>query len=228
MAAFSDDFSTDPFTSRWVNRIQTTAWDSVDLELDIAHVGSPTLVEYVSSTPGSLDQEAQVCGIASGVEPFLVSAAVRIDDANNSFYSVTGHTGASELRIYRRDIGGGIALLASVAFTFTAGNFYALRIAAEGATDVTLSAWCVDLGGSKPGTVVDWQGVDASPQLTYTDTAGGGLALTAAGNNAAGIGGPSAINTDFDTRLCYWKARAISDRSGGGGGTPSRPRYIAI
>jgi len=136
------------------------------------------------------------------------------------------------LRI-RRIIAGGtedVITAQASGVTFTVGNWYTLRLAAAGGvgSNVVLSAWIIDHGTSKPslGGSGNWQGVDASPHITATDTEG--VRLDAAGHANCGIGGRSATNTDYDTRLDFWKERAISDRGGAGLALPWLPRVTNL
>jgi hypothetical protein len=210
-----------------VNRSQTTAWDSTDEELDVAHVGAVTCVEYVANTPGSIEHEAQVTALSSASEPQVITAAVRIDGAGVDWYSVTIRQVTNLIRIHRY-VAGASTEIYSAALTITAGNFVTVRLAAAGAVgdNVVLSVWVTEHSTTKPADP-GWIGVDGSPDFTYTDTAG--TRLDASTHDACGIGGSSAISADYDTRLCFWKSRAISDRSGGGSSAaPLAAAYYAM
>lgn len=213
---YLDPFTTDPYSApRWVNRIQTAAWDSGDSSLDVSHVGSATLLEYTANAPGSIEHESQVTTTSAAGENTVVGVACRIDGATSDFYSFSGDRANSFVRFHKR-VGGSLTTLQSTAQSITATNFVSFRIAAAGAAgaNVVLSGWFTDSGGTSKPSDPGWLGVDGSPGFTYTDTAADRLDDSV--HDACGIGGPPALNSDYDTRLCWWKSRAISDRTGGG------------
>lgn len=212
--ALADDFSTDPFASRWTDLGDGTAiWDSVDLEMDLPGGSSVVLVAYSGDSLASLDMEAQVTTVASGTNR-LVGPAVRIDNTGAVSAYVLNIASDGTYVLYRYDAGVRVLVDSGVSgLTFTAGHWYTLRLAAEGlGATVTCSGWVLDHGATKPAAP-GWIGITASPNFTATDTTAG--RLIANPYSDVGIGGRDP-GTDYDTRHSYFLARTIAERSGAG------------
>jgi hypothetical protein len=209
---YLDDFDSDP-ASRWTQELQAFTWDNVNGEIDINHVGTATLFEYTANSPGSIEHEAQVMTNQSPSETRMIGAAVRVNGgAADDFYAVGGDRGSSQLRLWKRS-GGAFSVMGSVSVTFTNGNYYSFRISAEGGagSNVTISVWHTDHGISKPSDP-GWIGTVGAETGTTTDTAADRLDDSV--HDGCGIGGQTAVSTDYDTRHDYFKERAISDRDG--------------
>jgi hypothetical protein len=214
---FLDSFATDP-SGRWTAQIESATWDSGNSEYDVDLTGQAVLLEYTANTPGSIEHEAQVTTIAHATEPRIVGAAVRIDGSLDDYYAVGGDRATDMLQLWRRQ-SGSVAEIFSSAVNFTGGNFSTFRLAAAGAAgaNVALAIWHTDHGVSKPSDP-GWNGANASPDLTFTDT--GANRLDDSTHDGCGIGSDAATTQDYDTRHCFWKSRAISDRSTGSTITP--------
>lgn len=205
-----DTFATDPFATRWVNDRGTAVWDSGNSELDMSFAVGHPQCRYVVNDPGSIEQEAQITSAWDGLFEAACGAAVRMDNAGGQdCYCCSWDR--TNLTLYRSN-GGSLTLLSSFAFSSTAFNFITHRLAAAGGigANVALAIWRNDHGASKP-TDPGWYGLDGSPNHTYTDTAVD--RLDAAGHVDCGSAGVGS-GTDFDSRSCFFKERAISDRSG--------------
>lgn len=213
---FVDDFDTDPYSApRWVNDSGSAAWDAGNGELDLSMAGVAFIIRYSANGPGSIEHEAQVTGIAG--DNRMPGPAVRMDDTGADDCYTLEFTDDNNVTFIRINAGGTPDLLQSTASgTWTTGDWYTRRLAASGAVgaNVDLAIWSVDHNTSKPslGGSGNWQGVDGSPDLTYTDTDANRLDGT--NHSQCGIGGRSSSNSDYDTRLDFWKERAISDRAG--------------
>lgn len=229
----SDNFDTDPLggTPRWTVLSGTTpAYDATDDEWDLDMATQPIILRY-DTTSGSLECEAQVTFLpqsnpnADGIG----GPAVRLrNDTTREGYFAALFPGASVIRVYRYyDDGGNAAWVqvgTDIAFTNGYTDWISIRLAASGTvgSNVTLDVWATNHGGTKPASDPGWQGTDNSPLATRTDS---DAARADAADNAYGGVGSLTQGFDFDTRHDYWKARAISDRSGA---TPARPRLLLV
>lgn len=210
MAELLDDFTTDPFASRWTNHLQAVAWDSGAGELDVTHTGARTLSEYVAATTGSLNHEVQITTTTFAGETEVVGVAGRIAGGTPEGYAVDMRHGSNVIRVLLYS-GGTYTELTTFSWTITSGNFVTLRAAfTTSGSDVVIDVWRQEHTSSKPSDP-GWIGVDGTPDHTYTHTSG----LTGGTYDGVGIGGDLALSTDYDTQTDYWKARNITDRGGG-------------
>lgn len=213
---YTDDFSTDPYSApRWVNHGETINWDSTNNELDVAHAGAAVLERYSANNSGSIDHEAQVTCYSqtSPSEQRVTGAAVRMYGTNPDAYCIYGDNSTDNL-YFGRFNSGTLTEISSTSYTFGAG-FYTFCLAAEvsGTDDVALSGWIQSEGASKPSDP-GWITNVGSETHTYTDTSANRL-NNASNHTDCGIGSQYAISRDYDTQLCYFKLRAVSDRGGG-------------
>lgn len=206
---FLDNFSTDP-AARWTVEDGTQTWDSANSEYD-CNTGSTPMHRYSANGPGSIEHESQVTGATSSNRS--VGAGTRHDNAgvNDCYMSYFG--GSNALAMSRFNAGTRTALHSwATGATISAGDFITIRQSSAGAVgaNVVLNWWFTHHGASKPSDP-GWIGVDASPNTTVTDTSASRLDDAAHVHCGMGGRGP----TGFDTRNCFWKSRAISDRGGG-------------
>lgn len=214
---YLDDFSTDP-ASRWTFESGSAAWDSANNEYDF-NAAATTLARYSANDPGSIEQEAQVTAIEGAARcPYV---AVRFENAGaDDCYAI--HSNADGFMELVRWVAASRTALANWTLpSRDSGDFVTWRLAASGAVgaNVVLDGWVSNHGTTKPSDP-GWIGVDGSPDNTYTDTAVG--RHDDSSDIQCGIGGRNGAG-DYDTRHCFWKSRAISDRGGGGG--PSTPAF---
>ena len=211
---YTDDFGTDP-TTRWTVEVGAWAWDSTDLEMDV-NVSTDGLFRYSANSPGSIEHEAQVTAIGSSANNRLMGAATRVDNAGaNDGYLSWIHGAAVNLD--RMVAGVRTTLTTGTPVTYTSGDWYSLRLSAEGGNgaNVVLNFWITDHNATKPADP-GWVGVVGTPDITYTDTDVARLDDSTL-NLQGGIGGRQSDTSEFDTRHDFFKVRAISDRAGGGG-----------
>lgn len=183
---------------------------------------------YTATATGSIESEAQVTfvmgdngafqsrvggpmvrGLSATTEGYVIMA-----NGEGGYFAVVRFVGGTEQDIDYSSPGGSPGYI-NAAYTFTAGQWYTIRIAAEGAAsgNVTLKIWIQSHGASKPSDP-GWIGTDESPDYTYVDSEA--TRLDASGNSLAGISGKNA-GEDWDTRHSFYKQRAITDRGVLGG-----------
>lgn len=207
-----DDFSTDPFSDpRWTNDRGTAVYDGTNDELDMSFAIGHPQCRYSVNDAGSMEQEAQITSVWDGLFEQAAGAAVRMDNAGGQdcYFTAWDRT---DLLIYRSN-GGSPTLFAQDALSGTAFDFFTNRLAAAGSAgnNVVLSWWTDNHGASKP-TDPGWYGVDGAPDGSDTDSSVD--RLDAAGHLDCGSAGIGA-GVDHDSRSCFFKLRAISDRSSG-------------
>lgn len=205
---YTDDFSTDP-SSRWTFEAGSASWDSGNSEYDF-NTTTNTIARYSANDPGSIEQEAQVTAIEGAARcPYV---AVRVENAGaNDCYAI--HSNADGLMDMARWVAGARTTLTNWTLpSRDSGDFVTWRLAASGAVgaNVVLDAWVTNHGTTKPSDP-GWIGVDGSPDNTVTDTSVNRHDDST--DIQCGIGGRSGAS-DYDTRHCFWKSRAISDRGG--------------
>lgn len=208
---FLDPFTDDPAT-RWTVEEGGYVWDSTNFEMDATFTGTDTAIRYSANGPGSIEHEAQVTGVGS--QNKMCGAAVRMDNAGVDDAYFFEYQSDSAIKIVRYLTSAGTQVASIAVGTWAAGDFFTVRGAAAGAAgaNVVLSAWLTDHGSpTKPGDP-GWIGVDASPDGTFTDTDANRLDATSHAHGGVGCRTPDA---DYDTRLDFFKVRAISDRAGG-------------
>ena len=215
---YTDNFSTDP-SSRWTAEMSSATWDSVNSEYDL-DLSADTMLRYSANGPGSIEHESQVTNVAgtAGTNRNASVAARNENTGVNECYNVYENADGV-LNLTRWNAGLRTVLSNPTGPGLSTGDFRTFRLASEGTvgSNVVLSGWYTTHGTSKPSDP-GWYGVDASPTFTYTDTSVD--RLDASTNDQCGIAGRG--TTDYDTRHCYWKSRAITDR-GGVASTPKGP-----
>lgn len=212
---FSDDFGTDPYSApRWTNHGDTIAWDGTNFELDVAHVGGDIIERYSVNNSGSIEHESQITNIShSGGETRICGPGGRMNGAGVDAYGLDGDKSGSLLRLVWTVSSSSVAVLSTVAHTFTANEWFTLCLACEGSSgsNVALSGWVQDEGSSKPsvpGFITDVGNED----ITFTHTAANRLDDGSV-HLDNGICAENAVSEDFDTRIDFFELRAISDRS---------------
>lgn len=227
---YTDDFSTDPYSApRWTNERGASAWDSTNLELDMAQSTARIGSRYSVNDPGSIEQEAQAtflhdCAFCSTAGEENGGPSVRNDSGGvDSWYWNAMDTVADNISL-KTLFEGGETELATVAVTVADLDFWTIRLAAAGAAgaNVELALWYTNHGASKPSDP-GWIGVDGSPDLTYTDT--GANRHDAADDIQGGIA-VKATGVAIDTRHDFFKVRAITDRGGAATPTPDPEQDI--
>jgi hypothetical protein len=211
----TDNFDTDPFLGRWTNERGTSVWNSTNLEFDLGDNQARPGARYVQTNPGSVDEEAQVTFQHTNQfsDNTQGGPAIRFrDDGTDDWYWVTVNASNDTYTLFRNN-DGGATQLAQGTLAITTGDFITIRLAASGGVggNVLLNVWIQDHGSSKPSDP-GWIGNDNSPNLTFTDT--DPSRLNTANHIQVGIAG-EAFGMPVDSRHDYFKARAISDRTGG-------------
>jgi hypothetical protein len=208
---YLDNFGTDPFSApRWTTEASTTAWDSGNSELD-GNLGSDWAARYSINSPGSIEHETQITAVTSSTFRMPGPATRFANEGTNDYYGAY-YESASTLTLARWNAAARTALTNLSLGTFTAGDWYTFRGAAQGANgaNVVLSYWILDHNASKPSDP-GWIGVDGSPDGTFTDTAAGRLDDDTIHLQC---GSATRSTTDYDPRLSFFKQRAITDRGG--------------
>lgn len=228
---YTDDFSTDPASS-WTTEFGSShyVWDSTDDEMDVNN-STEVMVRYTANNPGSIEHEAQITQFAVTNNNRCAWTGVRMRDSSTTDDGYVGwiDTG-NTFNITRYNAGVRTGLATPVFETWTASDYYTLRLAASGTagSQVVLSYWVDDHNASKPSDP-GWIGVDASPEGTYTDTSasggGSGQRLDTSNHTHCGIAGRGR-DADADTHHDYFKERAISDRGGAAAAPLKRRRII--
>lgn len=218
---YLDTFATDPYaTPRWTNESGTHVWDSGNSELDMSlAVGGPG-ARYSVNGPGSIEHESQVTAVENhSMGDAGVGPGVRMHNTGTDDWYTLWYDAGTTLYLGRWNAGVRTNLT-TFSFTYTNGNFVTARMAAAGTagSNVALSMWRNHDGASKPADP-GWYGADGTPDHTYTDTSVDRLDDSAHAH--CGITGRGQ-GVDYDTRCCFWKSRAISDR-GGAGTNPKGP-----
>jgi hypothetical protein len=227
MSVLSDDFTTDT-SANWAHSggnaffpNSDATWDLGAGELVMSWSASDALGVY-ASVPGSIDHEVQATlRMSATALEHCASAAPRMSGADAYWLALAAdyraalaryNAGAiTALRYIDLSTGADFAAGAAAAEPNTS-DWVTVRIAAQGAIglNVTLSLWYVVHGASKPGADPGWIGTDASPRFVYVDT--DAARLDDAGHVSVGIAG---LQNAGGTRLDYWRARAITDRTVG-------------
>jgi hypothetical protein len=231
MANLSDDFTTDP-AARWSARQGAEpTWDSGNSEFDVT--ASARWLSIYDTTTGSIEHECQATWLMSGGASIGMPAVRGRSDATIEAYVIgTMNPTSDTLQVSRINTGGGSMTQIGVDQTVTIANsdWITVRIAAEGSAGsaVTLSVWWQvhAAAGGKPSDP-GWIGVDGSPNYSVTDSAATGTRLDNSAATYAGLGSHW-TGSDYDTRTIWWKARAISDRAGGGGRASKNTRAFSL
>lgn len=213
---YLDDFSTDP-TARWTGIMGSApTWDSANSEYDGNTSDIDAIHAYSANNPGSIEQEAQITMLQPGTASSDgAGTVIRIDrTASDGYLFQPSRQNATHWIVrYNGGVRTTVATLGTL--SLSTNIFITERAAASGGigANVALSLWMTDHGASKPSDP-GWVGVDASPDQTTTDTSVD--RLDASTHIECGFGW-TALGTDWDTRCCFFKERAISDRSAVGG-----------
>lgn len=212
---YTDDFSSDPFAgggaSPWHNPGFDAGgtWDgTTDFEIDMGGDNSAGL-RYRANNPGSVEHESQALTLTYS-DRRAIGPGVRMSNAANGYGCTLDQSGNLQIWKYVANVR---TQLVAATETYTAGHWCNQRLAAAGAVgaNVDLSYWVNTTGSSsKPGSDLGWEGVDGSPDETYTDTAAD--RLDDAADIDCGLCGRGSISAP--SRTDRWKTRAISDRGG--------------
>lgn len=217
MAAYTDDFSTDP-AARWTHEGTAAAThDAGNSEYDW-DVSAGDLSRYSANEPGNIEHESQITCIAgtAGTNRTRLCGArhenTGVDDAYIFYENADG-----VLNIARYNAGARTVISNPTGPGVSTGVWRTFRIACSGTAgnNVVIDGWYTTHSTSKPSDP-GWYGTDASPTFTFTDTAASRLDDST--HAQGGTGGRS--TTDYDTRHSFFKVRAISDR----GGAASKPK----
>jgi hypothetical protein len=228
MAVLTDDFTTDT-SANWAHSGgagftpgSDVTWDTGAGELAMAWIVDDAIGRY-TSVPGSLDHEVQATIRCAAVTlEHCASASPRINGGDAYWLAVAAdyraaiarYNGGTITALRYIDLSNGSDFAAGDAATEPdTSDWVTVRIAAQGSVggNVTLSFWWTVHGASKPGADPGWIGVDGSPQFVWVDSDAN--RLDDAVHDDVGIAG---LQNDSPTRLDWWKARNISDRSAGG------------
>lgn len=213
---YTDEFGSDP-TTRWTVELGgTPTWDSGNSELDFNTTGyAEHAYRYSANDPGSIEEEAQVTVARSATSTGRVAGpGVRwTSDGTNDGYGVTIANDDPILVTYLAGTRTNLSTYTG-GLTWTSGYFHTTRLAASGTagSNVVLDFWKYDHGSTSKPSDPGWIGVDGSPDHTYTDS--GANRHDDSNDISCGIAGRGSGGSDYDTRHCYWKSRAISDRGG--------------
>jgi len=209
---YTDDFDVDS-SSSWTNDgVSAYARDTTNGELDGSAFDEDSRLRYSANNPGSIEHETQVTGLSNS-STRAVLAGVRMQASPGDAYGLrvqNNGSGAQVLVLSRTNGGTRTDLLTTSTFG-TLGNFVTVRLSAAGTagSNVVLNIWRTDHGASKPGAQ-KWLKEGAQPDATYTDTAADRLDDST--HIYGGLAGRGPAGSGHDSRLDYWKTRALSDR----------------
>lgn len=210
---YTDNFDADS-SADWTND-GTSAYnrDTTNGEQDGSAWDNDARLRYSANNPGSIEHECQVTGLTNS-STRAVFAGVRMQASPGDAYGVrvqNNGSGAQVLVLSRINAGTRTDIYTSAAFG-TLGNFVTVRLAAEGTagSNVVLDMWTTDHGASKPSDP-GWYGTDDSPTDTYTDSDAN--RLDDAAHLYGGFAGRGPAGAGHDSRMDFWRVRAISDRA---------------
>lgn len=220
----SDNFTTDTYASAWTRRAGATPVGAVDVvngEFDV-DLSTPRWGLQYNTSPGSNDHEVQVTwqvGTSSSHVGVGGPCVGMRNDATTEWYYIEDYNrDATEIQVKRKNSDGSATQIGtSQNFDQADGTWTTIRMARDG-NDIDV--WLQN-DASKPPTDPGWIGSDGSPTFTITDST-----YTGATYSYVGLCGHTS-GSDYDTRHDYWKARALSDR-GGGGGSPVQQRMLLM
>lgn len=211
MTTTTDNFDSDP-SGNLTALAGSYSWDNTNGDVELNASGDNALIRY-DTAPGEFEHEAQVTAISSASTTRNGGAGCRFhNSATDDGYIC--YNDSAKLVIHRIVGGTRTEILTGSANAVAAGDYYTVRLSAEGANgaNVALSAWLTDHNSSTKPADPDWIGVIASPDETYTDTDATRLDDSSV-HTYCGMGTRFA-GAAYDSNCDWFKLQGISDRGG--------------